>query len=196
MTAPAARVPGRKHCWIAISLALAALGLSGCAITQPVPPTTPQSPAAQNTSSASTPATDRSEQIRNVCLAGRRVICGRVIDIEKDGYVIESGYTSLLHEPFTRSWVVTGNIAASREPNGLEANVPGTPCIGTVFLTLDDLPKTPVVHKYDYILSLAFPAGHYDYAPVPPVTNSLRKFTRTLERAVIVNLKAENSQSP
>jgi len=162
--------------------------------TQPILAPVPlPAPTNQPAANAPAPELDRSEQIRNACLAGRRMICGKILEIVDNGVVVESGYTDLLREPLSRSWVVNGNVAASKDPNGIEANVPGTPCIGTVFVNLTDAPKrgAPPIHKYDYLLILAYPVGQYDYVPVPPIKKSIRKFTTTLELAVDLNLRAE-----
>ena len=120
------------------------------------------------------------------------MICGRVLEMTNGGVVLDSGYTDLLREPINRYWVVPGNINATRDPNAIEANVPGTPCIGTIFLNLSDAPKRggKPIHKNDYILLLAYPVGTYEYVPVPPITKTIRKFTGTLELAVVMNLAA------
>ena len=88
--------------------------------------------------------------------------------------------------------MVRGNVSATLTANTLEANVPGTPCFGLVYLT--EVPRRPAVHKYDYVILLAFPAGQYDSVPVPPVKKTIRKFTGTLEMAVILNLQSEKEQ--
>src|SRR5437868_52252 len=46
---------------------------------------------------------ERSEQIRSECIAGRRHICGRVLQIVPDGLVVDSGYTNLLRPELSRS---------------------------------------------------------------------------------------------
>ena len=38
----------------------------------------------------------RAEQLRTVCIQERRCICGRVLAVETNGLVIDSGYASLL----------------------------------------------------------------------------------------------------
>jgi len=119
------------------------------------------------------------------------MICGRVLEITNNGLVVDSGFTDLLREPLNRSWVIAANVSATKDPNAIESKVPGSPCIGTVFVT--DLPKrgAPPIHKYDYITLLAYPAGQYEYVPVPPITKTIRKFTGTLEMAVALNMRAE-----
>jgi hypothetical protein len=168
-------------------------GSSGTTVAAPAPGLPPAAPAAPAAANAPAPALDRSEQIRNACLDGRRMICGRVLDILTNGVIVDSGYTDLMREPLNRSWVIPGNVAATKNPNALEANVPGTPCIGTVLLNVSDLPKRGArpIHQYDYIVLLAFPAGEYEYVPVPPIKKTIRKFTGTLEMAVAMNLAAE-----
>ena len=170
-------------------------GLTATAQTNSaLPPTNAAAPGKSNSvsSNAVDPNTAalgiRAEKIRSECIAGRRFICGRVLDVKKDGLVVESGYTSLMREAFNRSWVVTGNVAATLEPHAVEANVPGTVAYGTVFLT--GAPKRPAVHKYDYVLLLAYPAGQYEYVPVEPVKKTIRKFAGTIELAVDLRLDA------
>ena len=116
------------------------------------------------------------------------MICGRVLEITNGGYVVESGYTELLHDPLDKSWVVPGNVQAKLEPHAIEGKVPGNPCYGQVFLTTT--PRRPVPKKYDYVILLAYPAGSYEYEPVPPVKKTLRKCAGTLEMAVVLSLEA------
>src|SRR5271170_3484502 len=49
------------------------------------------------------------EQIRMECIEGRRLICGKILQILPDGFVVESGYTNLLREPLVQSWLAPGN---------------------------------------------------------------------------------------
>ncbi len=131
----------------------------------------------------------RAEQIRTDCVKGRRLICGRVLKVVGDGLVVDSGYTDLLRPPLTESWVVPGTATASRKPAVLELNEPGTPCIGTVFLT--DLPKRPKAKLYDYVILMGYPAGQYIYSPAPDVKKTIRKFAGGLDTAVRLTLQAE-----
>jgi len=172
------------------------LTLSGCVPennalhpveTAPAPTTTLGTPPAQTTSSAV-----RAEQIRSECVAGRRLICGKVLQINHEGLVVESGYTSLLRPPLTESWVVPGTVPAGLSPGMLELNDAGTPCIGVVFLT--DIPKRPKVEKFDYVILMGYPAGEYDYTPVPDVKKSIRKFSGGLDTAVRLTLQAEQKK--
>src|SRR5579863_6455765 len=155
----------------------------------PVPAPVPAMVTTAPTNAA--PVLDRSEQIRNACLDGRRLICGRILEITKDGLVVESGYTGLDREPLNRSWIIPANVTVTLDKNAIESRIPGGYCYGTVLVT--DLPKrgAPPIHKYDYILLLGYPAGEYQYVPVAPVTKTIRRFTGTIEMAVYMNLLAE-----
>jgi hypothetical protein len=122
------------------------------------------------------------EQIRTACIRGRRLVCGKVIEISPEGLVVESGYTNLLRAPLTQSWVAPANVSASRNPKTVELSDPGSVCVGLIFLT--DIPKTPRVKQYDYVMIQAYPAGQYSYTSVPTVTKTIRKFSAGLETAV------------
>ena len=132
----------------------------------------------------------RSEQIRTACVQGRRVICGKVMQILPDGLVVESGYTSLLNPPFNKSWRVSGTASVARDAHAVEMNTPGAPCIGLVFLT--HYPKRPAIKLYDYVTILAYPAGQYAYTPVPAVKKTIRRFAASLTAAVKLNLAGDS----
>jgi len=123
----------------------------------------------------------------------RRFICGRVMQIVPGGLVVDSGYTSLLNPPHT-SWVIPGNVIATRDPNALEASSPDSVCIGLVFIT--DFPKRLPVHRYDYVVLHGYPAGQYDYTPVPGIHKTVRRFTGGVERAVNLNLEEQEKKKP
>ena len=133
----------------------------------------------------------RAEQIRMDCIQGRRLICGKVLQISPGGLVVDSGYTDLLRAPLVQSWVVPGSVTASRPAGVLELNEPGTPGIGLVFLT--DLPKRPKVKIYDYVVMMGYPAGQYVYTPAPRVEKTVRKFSCGLDTAVRLNLQVEQN---
>lgn len=176
-------------------------GLAGCARNQAVVQPTPA--ASAQTSPAPAPVTPvdpaaaalavRAEQIRSECIQGRRVICGRVLMVATNGLVVDSGYTDLLRPPLSQSWVIPGSVSASRDPNILEQNVPGSPGIGLVFLT--DVSKRKKAHKYDYVVLIGYPAGHYVYQPLPGVEKPIREFAGGLESAVRLRLNAEQKKS-
>jgi hypothetical protein len=128
------------------------------------------------------------EQIRADCVNGRRYICGRVVQLVPEGLVVDSGYTSLLKPPFHNSWVVAGNVSASRDSSAVEGKALDSVCIGLVFLT--DIRKRPAVKLYDYVVIHGYPAGQYSYVPVPKIQKTIRKFSGGLERAVKLNLEA------
>jgi hypothetical protein len=189
------------------------LGLTSCATKNsapnassfsPVPAPAPESKALAKTAPAANPApiarpepvapavppnsTNPSEVIRNKCIEGRRIICGRVLQLVPGGLVVESGYADLLRKPLTQSWVAPSTVSATRDPNAIESKEPGAICIGVVHLT--DLPRRPPVHLYDYVLIQGYPAGQFAYTPVPTITNTVRSFSAGLETAVNLNLRA------
>ena len=157
----------------------------------------PRSTAFENSHSISNPAPDlrvlaqQAEQMRAVCVNGRRHICGQVLQITTGGLVVDSGYTDLLRAELSHSWVAPGTVTTSRPANLVEENSPGSPCIGLIFLA--DIPKRPAVKLYDYVVIEAYPAGEYSYQPVPGVTKNIRRFSAKLEDAVQWNfgLKAK-----
>jgi hypothetical protein len=136
------------------------------------------------------------EQMRAACIAGRRSICGKVLKILPDGLVVESGYTNLLRAPLDHSWLVPGTVTASRAPDRVENNTPGSVCTGLVVLT--HLPKSrrAKVKNYDYVIIEAYPAGHYTYTSVGNLQRTVRRFSASLEAAVKLNLQAEENQMP
>lgn len=180
----------------------AGVGLAGCAreeaTTQPeinASAQTSSAPAAPNTvDPAEAAILVRAEQIRTDCIENRRVICGRVLKVATNGLVIDSGYTDLLRPPLEQSWVVPGSVSVSRNPNALELSEPGSPCVGLVFLT--DLPRRQKAKKYDYVVIIGYPAGHYVYLPVPGVERTIRRFAAGLDTAVRLRLKAEEKNFP
>jgi hypothetical protein len=131
----------------------------------------------------------RAEQIRAGCIQGRRIVCGRVLQVTPSGLVVDSGYPSLLRPPLNHSWLVRANVAPARPANLVEGVVPDSIAVGPLFLT--DIPKRPAVHKYDYVALISYPAGHYEYAPVPGVKKTIRRFAAGLERAVALTMKAD-----
>jgi hypothetical protein len=136
-----------------------------------------------------TTVAERRDQIRNACIKGRRVICGKVIKIFPDGLVVDSGYTALMNSPFNKSWVVDSGAAVSRDSKTLEVNEPGAACIGIVFLT--DIPKRPTPKLYDYVVIQGYPVGQHTYTSVPGVQKTVRGFSAGLETAIRMNLEAE-----
>ena len=115
--------------------------------------------AAQTNLTLSTSTTNQTAALRSrparrgmraACINGRRCICGKVIKIVPEGLVVESGYTALMHPPFTGSWVIPSGALVNRDSKLIERSEPASPCIGTVLLT--DFPKRPTVKLYDYVL--------------------------------------------
>jgi len=130
------------------------------------------------------------ERVRARCIEGRRMVCGKILRVLPEGLVIESGYTDLLRPPLTDSWLVPGTASATLTPNLIESREPGSPCVGTVFLT--DLPKRRgrKPKQFDYVVLLAYPAGEYTYASVGTVHKTVRRFTGVLDAAMRLQLAA------
>ena len=137
---------------------------------------------------------ERAEQIRTTCLQGRRLVCGRIIKVLPDGFVVDSGYTDLMREPLNRSWLVPGSAVAHRESNLVEQDEPGAVCVGPVFLT--DLPKKRGARpkQYDYIIILGYPAGRHTYTSVGTVRKTVRHFSANLLKAVDLNYNRAEKQ--
>ena len=64
----------------------------------------------QNQANSPMAAFTHSEQIRAECIQGRRLICGKILKVLPDGFVIESGYTNLLRPWLTDSWLIPGTV--------------------------------------------------------------------------------------
>ena len=131
------------------------------------------------------------EQVRLDCIAGRRMICGKILRVLPEGLVVECGYTDLLRPPLTDSWLVPGTVTATRTPNLVESREPGAICVGTILLT--DLPrsrakKTP--RQFDYVILDGYPAGEATYTSVGTVQKTVRRFTGTLAAAVNYQIAA------
>jgi hypothetical protein len=141
---------------------------------------TPSSPAQTN-------QPPPNEALRNACIKGRRLVCGRVMKIVPDGLIVESGYTNLVRAPLTQSWLAPATVSARLETRTAEVNEPGSACFGLILLT--DIPKRPAVNQYDYVIIQAYPAGQYSYVPVPPITKTIRRFSAGLETAVKLSSK-------
>jgi len=132
------------------------------------------------------------EKTRQACIENRRMICGKILKIQTDGLVIDSGYTNLTRYPLNRSWLVPGTALATRATNVIEGRQPDSVCMGLVFLT--DLPKTPRPRLYDYVDLEAFPMGQSMYTSVGDVQRSIRKFSCKLAKALEWNLQNRQKQ--
>jgi len=139
---------------------------------------------------AGSASASRAEQIRTACLQGRRFICGRILKVLPDGFVVESGYTSLLRPPLDQSWLVPGTVPASRDSRLVEAREPDSICAGLVFLT--DIPRTRGVEAkpYDYVVLHAYPAGLYTYTSAGSIQRTVRRFSCGPETAVRLSTDA------
>jgi hypothetical protein len=136
------------------------------------------------------------EKIRLQCIQNRRMICGKILKIQPDGLVVDSGYTNLERYPLNRSWLVPGTVVAARATNVIEGIQPDSICIGQVFLT--DLPRTtgPKPKLYDYVSLEAFPVGQYTYNSVGDLRRTVRKFSTKLPNAVEWQLQETQKQNP
>jgi hypothetical protein len=167
---------------IAISSLLAAIGLAagGCKTVATNHPD----------------AFQHSERIRTACIEGRRRVCGKILEVFPGGLVVDSGYTNLLRQPLTQSWLVPGTVAADRAKNLLEGKNPGDTCIGLVFLT--NFPKGKKIKpaQYDYVIIEGYPAGQYTYTSMGTIERTIRRFSASLDAAVKLNLEAEGKNPP
>ena len=143
----------------------------------------------ETTNQVSTPEalSARTEQVRATCVANRRKICGRVLDVTPAGLVIESGYTNLFAPRFNHDWLTPANADVPPRPNLIEATVTDSLAVGVVFLT--DYPRRPKVHQYDYVTLIGYPAGQYIYQPMPGIQKPVRRFAGGLERAVTLTMQ-------
>jgi len=134
----------------------------------------------------------RAEQLRTLCIQERRCICGRVLAVETNGLVIDSGYDSLLRLGKKGTWHFPSTVVASRDPHLVEDQNPCSICVGQVFLT--DLPRKRrakiKVNEYDYVLIDAYPAGEYSYTPPGGFSHTVRRFACGVETAVNLRLAA------
>jgi hypothetical protein len=131
------------------------------------------------------------QKVRAACIEGRRLICGRILEILPEGLLVESGYTNLLREPLSKSWLIPGTAQASKAEYLIESKTPGAICVGRVLLT--DTPKTKKAKpaRYDYVNVEAYPAGEFVYRSVGTVQRTVRKFSASLVPAVHATLDAE-----
>jgi hypothetical protein len=135
------------------------------------------------------------EKIRTACIEGRRLICGRILDVLPEGLLVESGYTNLLRAPLNRSWLIPGTAQASRAENLIESKSPGAICVGRVLLTNPPKGKNVKPVKYDYVIIQAYPAGQYTYVSVGTVVRTIRRFSASLVVAV-ETLEAKEKVEP
>jgi hypothetical protein len=140
--------------------------------------------------------TAATERIRADCIKGRRIICGRVLKVLRDGLVVDSGYTNLMRPPLDRSWLVPGTVETTRPSGLVEGNEPGCVCVGLVFLT--DTPKSrrTKARAYDYVVIDAYPDGQYTYTSVGTIQRTVRRFSAALNAAVQFNCAAAGIQRP
>ena len=162
------------------------LSWTGCASRPPASAPSPQTAVPAPAVKAAA-AMEPGEVVRTRCIEGRRRICGRVLHITPSGLLVESGYTGLLQPPLNRSWVTRANVVPARPAALVEGAAPDSVAAGLLLLT--DVPRRPAVHQYDYVALIGYPAGRYDYTPVPGVTNTIRRFAGGLETAIRLNLQ-------
>jgi hypothetical protein len=136
-------------------------------------------------------AFEHAEKVRASCIEGRRLICGKILEILPEGLVVESGYTNLLRKPLTKSWLAPGTVEATRAENMLEQKHPSAVCVGLVFLTDTPRKKNLKPKQYDYVIIEGFPAGQYTYQSLGTIERTVRKFSANLGAAVGSNLQAK-----
>lgn len=158
------------------------------------------SATAQSNAPATIPATpsnpvsnlELSEQWRAKCIAERRSIRGKILRIFPNGILVESGYTNLLRQPLTKSWLVPGTVTATLAENLVESREPGALCVGTIFVT--DLPRGKP-KQYDYVILAGYPTGEFTYTSVGTVRKTVRRFSANLDKAVRTNLAETKTAS-
>jgi hypothetical protein len=153
--------------------------------------------AGSNTPESYQAAALRAEKIRADCIANRRIICGKILKVLPGGLVVDSGYTDLLRPALSSSWLVSGSVVANRPADLIESALPGSPCVGRVFIT--DLPRLRGAKPkpYDYVVLLGYPAGQATYTSVGTVQKTVRRFSANLAKAVGLNFaSAEKTDSP
>lgn len=147
----------------------------------------PASTSHNDSTQAAAPATAvRAEQLRTQCIQGRRCICGRVLQVLTNGVVIDSGYADLLRPGLKADWHFPGTVTATRDPHLVENQVPGSVCIGKIFLT--DLPRKRgakiKLNLYDWVVVEGYPAGKFTYTSIEGLPHTVRRFACGLETAV------------
>jgi hypothetical protein len=130
------------------------------------------------------------EAIRADCIQGRRMICGRILKVLPEGFVVESGYTNLMRHPLDHSWLIPSTVEAEREPNLLEKNEPDCVCVGLVFVTDPPKSRRAKPKVLDYVVLQAYPTGHFTYNSVGTIERTVRRFSGSLAMAVRINLQA------
>jgi hypothetical protein len=156
-------------------------------------------PAASNAMAAaqhSDPAIAvRAEQLRGLCIQERRCICGRVLAVQTNGLVIDSGYANLLRNELKGNWHFPGTVVAARDPHLVEDQTPGSICVGQIFLT--DLPRKRrakvKINVYDYVVIEGYPAGEYTYISAEKLPHTVRRYACGLETAVKLRLASSGN---
>ena len=136
------------------------------------------------------------EKIRAQCIQGRRIICGKILQITTDGLVVESGYTNLMRAPLNKKWLIPGTAQAERAKNLIESNDPGSPCSGLVFLTAPPKSRLAKPRLYDFVVIQAYPAGQYAYNSVGTMRRTVRRFCASLAAAIRMNRAAAGIEPP
>jgi hypothetical protein len=140
---------------------------------------------------SATAALRHEQDVRMACIEGRRLICGKILEILPEGLIVESGYTNILREPLSRSWLIPGTAEASRAENLIESKTPGAICVGRVLLADTPKAKKAKPARYDYVIVEAYPAGQSTYNSAINVRRTVRKFSASLVAAVQKSLDAE-----
>jgi hypothetical protein len=148
-------------------------------------------PTNSTSSNSPTTALQHEQEVRKACIEGRRLICGRILEILPEGLLVESGYTNLLREPLSKSWLIPGTAQASKAEYLIESKTAGSICVGKVLLS--NTPKTNKAKpaRYDYVNVEAYPSGEFVYRSAGTVQRTVRKFSASLVSAVQATLDAE-----
>jgi hypothetical protein len=145
-----------------------------------------------STPASPSPTPGDEQRVRSACIEGRRLICGRILDIVPEGLVVESGYTNLLRQPISKSWLIPGTVQASRAENLIEGKSPGAICVGRVLLSHTPRSKKLKPARYDYVIVQAYPAGQYTHTSAGAVQRTIRRFSANVMAAVQANLENES----
>jgi hypothetical protein len=162
-------------------------GVSNVVKSSVQPPPTADSAAA---------AFEREEKLRIACVEGRRLICGKILDVLPEGLVVESGYTNLLREPIKKSWLLPGTVEASRATNLIEEKAPGAVCVGLTLVVNAPKGKARKPEKFDYVIIEGYPAGEFNYTSAGTVRRTIRRFSANLAGALKLNAEAQKKSEP
>lgn len=136
------------------------------------------------------------EATRSACIEGRRLICGRIMNVLRNGLIVDCGYTNLLSAPFNKSWLLPATITAIRDPHLVEGSAPDSVCAGEICLV--DLPRSRGVKPkiYDYVNVRAYPAGMFTFDTGAHWKKTVRRFSCGLDTAVSLSTNSAAPAAP